>query len=177
MILNRYRGKKALLVLFCTMLVMVMASGCGKKTSKELDEYKENMEAFYDKLSYYDEKINDIDSTSENAKYELLTVLDQMNEAYKAMALVSIPKEFMGISEIATEAADYMQKADEFYHLAYDGDFNEEDEQLASQYYERANSRAMVILQVLHGEVPAGEGISVTTVEPGQFSTIGASTD
>lgn len=177
MILNRYRGKKALLVLLCTMLVMVMASGCGKKTSKELDEYKENMEAFYDKLSYYDEKINDIDSASENAKYELLTVLDQMNEAYKAMALVSIPEEFMGISEIATEAADYMQKADEFYHMAYDNEFDSDSEMLAQQYYERANSRARVILQVLHGEVPEGEGISVETQSTYEFSTIDSSTD
>ena len=40
-----------------------------------------------------------------------------------------------GISDIAVEAADYMQMANECYHLAYDGTFDEDNEYLASQYY------------------------------------------
>lgn len=158
-------------------MIIVLLTGCGNKDSQELADYRDNMEEFYNKLSYYDEKINAIDSGSEGAKYELLVILDQMNEAYRAMAKYEIPDAFSGISEISAEAADYMQMADEFYHMAYDGDFDENNEQLARQYYERANSRAKVMLQVLHGEVPSGEGISVTTQEPGEFSTIGVSTE
>ena len=89
------------------------------------------------------------------------------------MAAVEIPEEFDSISEIAVEAADYMQMANETYHEAYDGDFDEDQEMLAAQYYQRANSRVMVMLQVLHGEVPSGEGVTVTTIEAGEFATIG----
>lgn len=162
---NRW-GKK-----FCTGVVytalcvsLCFASGCGMSASEDgLETYKASMTEFYDKLAYYDQSINGIDPNSENAKSQLLAYLDEMNESYKTMAELEIPEEFDGISEIAVEAADYMQMADEFYHLAYDGVFDEDNEQLAAQYYQRANSRVQVMLTVLHGEIPEGEGITVTT--------------
>ena len=150
----------------------VSFTGCGKKADPALEEYKESMTQFYDRLSYYDSSINAIDPESEGAKNELLDYLDQMNESYKTMAAVDIPEEFSGISDIAKEAADYMEQANEFYHQAYDGEFDEDSESLASQYYERANNRVLVMLQVLHGEVPEGEGISVETKSTYEISTI-----
>ncbi len=156
------------------LVVMMFAmAGCGSKGSKELDNYKTSMTEFYDKLAYLNEAMNAIDPDSETAKIQLLGYLDEMNEAYKVMAAIAIPDEFSGISDIAVEAAGYMQMANETYHMAYDGEFDEDSEMLASQYYERANSRALVMLQVLHGEVPEGDGVTVTTEEPGQFATIG----
>ncbi len=70
-----------------------------------------------------------------------------------------------------------MEMADQFYHEAYDNEFDGDSESLASQYYQRANSRVLVMLQVLHGEVPTGEGVTVTTQDSIQFSTIGTSTE
>ncbi len=151
--------------------------GCGKKADPELEAYKESMSQFYDRLSYYDSSINGIDPESEGAKNELLGYLDQMNESYKTMAAAPIPEEFSGISDIALEAADYMEQANEFYHQAYDGEFDEDSESLASQYYERANNRVLVMLQVLHGEVPEGEGISVETQSTYEISTIDSEAD
>ena len=168
-----YGGFLRLLVILCLCLAV---TGCGNKNSKALDEYKTSMTEFYDELARLDEAINKIDPDSETAKVELLGYLDEMNQAYKTMSAIAIPDEFSGIADIAREAAEYMQMANEFYHNAYDGDFSEEDESLASQYYERANNRVKVMLQVLHGEVPSGEGVTVSTQEPGQFSTIGATT-
>ncbi len=165
-------------VLFCIfMAASVVLTGCGKKSSEGLDTYRDKMTSFYDMLSYLNKSINAIDPDSETAKDELLGYLDEMNNAYSSMAACEVPEEFSGIADIAVEAADYMQKADEYYHMAYDGTFDENSESLASQYYERANSRAMVMLQVLHGEVPTGDGVVVTTQEPGQFSTISDGTD
>ena len=158
-------------------MLAVMFTGCGQKGSKELEDYKACMTEFYDKLSSLDNSINNIDSSSETAKIELLGYLDEMNETYKVMAATSIPEEFSGISDIAVEAADYMQMANETFHEAYDGDFDADCEMLASQYYERANNRVNVMLQVLHGEIPEGDGVIVTTQEAGQFSTIGATTE
>ena len=167
-------GFLRLLIVMCLCFTV---TGCGNKNSKALDEYKTSMTEFYDELARLDEAINKIDPTSETAKIELLGYLDEMNQAYQSMSVIAIPDEFSGIADIAREAAEYMQMANEFYHNAYDGDFSEEDESLASQYYERANNRAQVILQVLHGEVPEGEGVSVETQSTYEFSTIDSSTD
>ena len=65
-----------------------------------------------------------------------------------------------------------MDKANEFYHQAYDGDFDSDSEMLASQYYQRANDRVLIMLQVLHGQVPEGEGITVETESTYEISTI-----
>jgi hypothetical protein len=168
---------KILTVLCSTAIICAALVGCGKKESEELESYKEQMTGFYDKLAYYDRSINTIDPDSETAKDELLEYLDEMNSSYYSMASYDIPEEFTGISDIAVEAADYMQKAQEYYHMAFDGSYDENSKSLADQYYERANSRAMVILQVLHGEVPTGEGVIVTTQEPGQFDTVSEDED
>jgi hypothetical protein len=153
------------------MALMIM-TGCGKKTDPELEAYKESMTSFYSKLSSYDSQINSIDPESESAKYDLLEVLDEMNNSYSDMAQLQVPDEFSGIADISVEAADYMDKANQFYHMAYDNEFDEDSELLASQYYERANERVRIMLQVLHGEVPEGEGISVETQSTYEISTI-----
>ncbi len=153
------------------MALMIM-TGCGKKTDPELGAYKESMTSFYSKLSSYDRQINSIDPESESAKYDLLEVLDEMNNSYSDMAQLQVPDEFSGIADISVEAADYMDKANQFYHMAYDNEFDEDSELLASQYYERANERVRIMLQVLHGEVPEGEGISVETQSTYEISTI-----
>ena len=171
MFLNRVKRIITTTVAFAMMALIFC--GCGKKADLELSGYRDSMNEFYNKLTYYDASINGIDPDSEDAKVQLLGYLDEMNDAYKSMAALTIPEEFDSISDIAVEAADYMQMADECYHLAYDGAFDEDNEQLAGQYYQRANSRVMVMLQVLHGEVPTGDGVTVTTEEPGQFDTIG----
>ena len=158
-------------------LAMTVLSGCGKKTDPTLDAYKESMTLFYDSLSDYDKQINAIDPDSESAKYDLLEVLDKMKESYKTMSELEVPEEFSGIADISVEAADYMEKANEFYHMAYDNEFDEDSEMLASQYYQRANERALIILQVLHGEVPEGEGISVETQSAYEISTIDEDAD
>ncbi|WP_026652213.1 hypothetical protein [Butyrivibrio proteoclasticus] len=170
------RLKRFIGTLLVTTVMLFSLVGCGKKNSSQLASYKESMAAFYDKLSYYDEAINAIDPNSDGAKAELLGYLDEMNAEYKAMAELTIPSEFAGISDIAVEAADYMSMADEYYHYAYDNEFDESSEQLASQYYQRANSRVLIMLQVLHGEDPTGEGVTVTPEEAQQFSTIGGDT-
>ncbi len=153
-------------------LIGTILTGCGKEADPALLAYKESMTQFYDKLSEYDKQINAIDPDTESAKYDLLEVLDEMKESYNTMAALEVPDEFSGIADLSVEAADYMEKANDFYHMAYDNDFDEDSEMLASQYYQRANDRAMIILQVLHGEVPEGEGISVETQSTYEISTI-----
>ena len=158
-------------------MVMALIQGCGSKDDGALLTYKEQMSSFYDKLSEYNTSINGIDPNSESAKQDLLGYLDQVNETFKAMGELTVPGEFSGIADIAVEAADDMQKANEYYHMAYDGEFDEQSEGTASQFYERANKKAFIMLQVLHGEVPSGEGISVETTDSIELSTIDESTE
>jgi len=172
-VLKKCRFKIVNIVLCLSFSMMFsFLTGCGEKEDSDLASYKESMSVFYDKLSEYNNSINNINPDSESAKEELLGYLDEMNETYKAMGKLEVPNEFSGIAELAVEAADYMQMANEHYHKAYDNEFDEDSESLASQYYKRANDRAFVMLQVLHGEVPSGEGISVTTEDAYQFATI-----
>ena len=168
-----YRKKKSLLItIIMTFIIASLACGCGHKEDPELEEYKAAMTEFYDKLGEYDNAINSINPEAEDAKVQLLGILDQMNETYQTMAAATVPEAFSGIADLSVEAAEYMQKADEFYHMAYDNDFDGDSEMLAAQYYQRANNRAMVVLQVLHGEVPEGEGISVETQSTYEISII-----
>ena len=174
---NKMINIKFIQLTISVVLLAALCAGCGKKTDPELEAYKESMTTFYDRLAEYDRSINAIDPDSETAGDELLVVLDEMNDTYKNMAAVEIPDEFSGISDIAVEAADYMEKANEFYHQAYDNDFDGDSEMLAAQYYQRANDRVLIMLQVLHGEVPEGEGITVETESTYEISTIDEGTD
>lgn len=173
--MNNLFGKKSICLGILLALILI-GTGCGKK-DEALEAYKTGISEFYDTLETLDGSINAIDPESEGSKEELLGYIDQMNEAYQKMGQLEVPPSFSGITDISVEAAEYMQKAAECYHLAYDGEFDESNEELASQYYERANNRAMVILQVLHGEVPSGEGVSVTTEDAFQLSTVDSGTE
>lgn len=170
--LKRTKIKNRLYFFFAAVCAMFILAACGKAKDPELEAYKESMTKFYDRLTYFDNAINAINPEAEDAKVQLLGYLDEMNAEYQTMAALTIPDAFSGISDIAVESADYMQKADEFYHLAYDNEFDEDSEMLASQYYQRANSRVLVMLQVLHGEVPEGEGVTVETESTYEISTI-----
>ena len=107
------RVKKVFTCGIVVVAMTVLCCGCGKKADEGLAGYKDSMTEFYNKLSYYDASINGIDSDSEDAKVQLLGYLDEMNDTYKTMAALQIPEEFDSISEIAVEAADYMQMANE----------------------------------------------------------------
>ena len=135
-VLEKKRKFKIVDVVFCMSFFMVLTimTGCGKKGDSALSAYKASMSEFYDKLAQYDSSINSINPDSDSAKEELLGYLDEMNEAYKAMGDLEVPNEFSGIAEIASEAKDYMQMANECYHKAYDNEFDEESLSLASQY-------------------------------------------
>lgn len=171
-ILKKMKATNKLYILCVLLCCIILMTACGKAADPELEAYKESMTLFYDRLSYFDAAINAIDPEAEDAKVQLLGYLDEMNAEYQTMAALTIPDAFSGISDIAVEAADYMQKADDTYHQAYDNEFDEESEMLASQYYERANSRVLVMLQVLHGEVPEGDNVTVETESTYEISTI-----
>ena len=135
--------------------ILFLLSGCGK--NPELDTYKANMEQFFENMKVYDSAINSIDSNSETAVSELLSLLDSMDASFAQMASLEVPDGFPGVSELADDASMYMTEAVSCFHQAYGGEsFDAYMEDIARQNYRFANVRLQYILSILHGNIPEG---------------------
>ncbi len=143
--------KLKIMFLFFTFLTFVV-SGCGKNV--ELENYKANMNQFFENIKIFDASINAIDPNSETAVSDLLGLLDSMNNSFAQMASLDVPEGFPGVEELADEASEYMAEAVNYYHQAYEGEYNANLEDVARQNYERANVRFQYIVSILHGDIP-----------------------
>ena len=157
--------KKAGIAAAAAIAAVALLGGCGAAPSQELDEYRAEMDRFYTALERYDTRINAIDESSEDAPAQLLQVLTEMDESYRRMAALSVPDEFAAVGDLPAEAAEHMEQALAEYRAAYADGFDADAAFVADQYYERADKRAHVILTILHGEIPQGDGVSVDTEE------------
>lgn len=143
------KHKILLLISFFTVFFL---TGCGKDT--ELENYKANMNQFFENIRLIDSSINAIDPNSETAVSDLLSLLDSMNTSFEQMASLNVPSGFPGVEELADEASKYMAEAVSYYHQAYEGEYNANLEDAARQNYERANVRFQYIVSILHGDIP-----------------------
>lgn len=135
--------------LFCVMLL------CGCGSNPEIDNYKSNMIQFFENISYYDSAINAIDPNSDNAVDELLAQLDSLENSFSQMAALNVPKDFVGVEELADEAGEYMSQAVLLYHQAFEnGEYQQQIAEAARENYNRANLRLQYIISILHGEIP-----------------------
>ncbi|WP_026505928.1 hypothetical protein [Butyrivibrio sp. NC3005] len=155
----------------CFFIITLLLSGCKKKNS-ELETYRQNMESFFVNIATYNEAINNIDATKDDATAQLLTQLDNLNAEFTKMAGYSVPEDFHAAASLATEAADYMNKANVSFHEAYDGEYNADSESQAKEYYARANTRVKYMISILHGQIPSGEGVSITTKNAKDFTPV-----
>lgn len=143
--------KKKLLLLFTVLAVALSATGCGEDPA--LTKFRKNMDAFCQNISEIDTGINNIDASSENARNELLTYLDQLDQAFQVLGEMSVPEEFSYIEDLADEASSYMTTAVQYYHDAYSNNsYNEYTAEYARANYERACKRMTIIIKLLHGE-------------------------
>ena len=152
---TRIRGLLTVLILLLTL------TGCKSARVRALEEYRLNMSRFFENVSAYDRTINAIDPQAENASEELLRNLDGLNAEFTAMASYPIPDDFASVSEITQDAADSMNTAVRMYHEAYAGTFDAVKAAEARSYYLRAGKCVQIIVQVLHGETPSGEGVTI----------------
>lgn len=139
--------------------LLLCLTGCGR--SKELDEYKSNMETFYSDISQYDSMINSIDAESDHSTEELLAALDSMEERFSWMADLPVPNEFSSAESLAADAAASMKKAVSLYHQAFESEpFDSNAAQTAKENYDHANERLRSILSILHGDVPGENDVT-----------------
>lgn len=134
------------------------------------------MNSFFESVSSYNDQINAIDASSDDATSQLLTYLDEMNLAFQTMAGYEVPDEFSAATSLADDAADYMNQAVTLYHQAYDGEYNADSEAQALADYQKANTRVQYLISILHGETPSGEGVSVVTKDAGTIATVPSDT-
>ena len=154
--------KSVLRILPVLLLLVCFLGGCKSARVKELEAYHLEMSRFFENVASYDQAINAIDPEAEGASDELLRNLDGLNSEFEAMAALTVPEDFASISEITKDAASSMHQAVSLYHEAYDGTYNADKAAEAQVYYKRASTCVQIIVQVLHGETPSGEGVTIT---------------
>ena len=146
------------IVLFCGLLF----TACGKE-DEELTAYQEDMNTFFEHIAAFNDGMNSIDASADDATNQLLSYLDQLQAEFTWMAEITVPDQFSAVDSLADEADENMQQAVALYHTAYESDpFDEAIAQAAREYYDRANIRIQYIIQILHGEIPEGEGVTYT---------------
>lgn len=150
-------------VIICTVLLCgLLFTGCGKE-DEELTAYQEDMNTFFEHIAAFNDGMNSIDASADDATNQLLFYLDQLQAEFTWMAGITVPDQFSAADSLADEADENMQQAVSLYHMAYESEpFDEAIAQAARAYYDRANIRIKYIIQILHGEIPEGEGVTYT---------------
>ena len=153
--------KKRIITLVLATCFAIGITGCGE--NKDLTKYKSEMDEFFADVELIHNKMNTIDKDSETALDELFDCLDDLDNEFKAMASIEVPEEFSSIESLADEASENMTLAVEKYHEAYSNDsYNEYTAATADEYYARANKRFQYMIDILHGKMPQGEGVTIT---------------
>lgn len=149
-----FNGKTLFIIRLALFFLPVwLLTGCGEDA--ELENYKANMNQFFENVRIFDSSINAIDPQSETSVADLLALLDSMDTSFQQMASLEVPDGFPGVAELAGEASMYMSEAVSYYHMAYEGEeFDASLEDVARQNYEFANVRFQYIVSILHGDIP-----------------------
>lgn len=148
------------LVVWCAVLLCgLWLTGCGE--DEQLTAYQEDMNTFFEHIVEFNDNMNAIDATADDAKQQLLSYLDQLQAEITWMAELETPEQFSMVDSLADEADENMRQAVALYHSAYEAEvFDEALAQAAREYYERANLRIQYIRMIFQGEIPEGEGIT-----------------
>ena len=161
--LNLTMKKQIIPILLLSSALLI---SCGSVDSEELSAYKGEMEQFFATVSEIGDRMDAIDTESEDYKEQLITQLSKLESAFKAMAELEVPEKFESLGDLPDEAAENLAKASELYEqVLQDDSFNQELADAADEYYDRANQRIRYIITILHGELPEGDGVSVTYEE------------
>ncbi len=161
-------SKQTLLLILSALLAISLLTGCGKSNSAgELEAYHASMTTFCDNISYINDQLNALDGTGESDVEELLKNLDLLNDQFSQMAELTVPAEFATAEKLADEASKNMNSAVSYYHQAYGSEtFNQNYADAAYEYYTRANTRLVYILQILHQEKIADDKVKLITDDP-----------
>ncbi len=158
-------NKNKLKILLLAISAAAGISGCGKNSEEEkaLADFSQSMSDFSVAIREADEKINSLDVSSDTSVDELLQILDDLDAEFTKLAEIEVPPQYAGIEPLADQAGENMSEAVSYYHSAFEAEsFNQNDADVAYQYYERAMQRVEYIGYILSGdEIPEDENVTV----------------
>lgn len=150
-----------------TLTTILCLTACGHTNEeKELADFSSSISDFTASIQDANQQINELDVNDANASQELLSILDGLDEKFKELADLSVPEQYQSIETLADEASENMTNAVSYFHSAYEGEvFDEQDADVAYQYYTRAMVRIEYIGYVLVGEIPENDHVTVQEQE------------
>lgn len=150
-----------------TLITVLCLTACGHTNEeKELADFSSSISSFTASIQDANQQINELDVNDANASQELLSILDGLDEKFKELADLSVPEQYQSIETLADEASENMTNAVSYFHSAYEGEaFDEQDADVAYQYYTRAMVRIEYIGYVLVGEIPENDHVKVQEQE------------
>ena len=150
-----------------TLTTVLCLTACGHTNEeKELADFSSSISSFTASIQDANQQINELDVNDANASQELLSILDGLDEKFKELADLSVPEQYQSIETLADEASENMTNAVSYFHSAYEGEaFDEQDADVAYQYYTRALVRIEYIGYVLVGEIPENDHVKVQEQE------------
>ena len=150
-----------------TLTTVLCLTACGHTNEeKELADFSSSISSFTASIQDANQQINELDVNDANASQELLSILDGLDEKFKELADLSVPEQYQSIETLADEASENMTNAVSYFHSAYEGEaFDEQDADVAYQYYTRAMVRIEYIGYVLVGEIPENDLVKVQEQE------------
>ena len=150
-----------------TLTTVLCLTACGHTNEeKELADFSSSISSFTASIQDANQQINELDVNDANASQELLSILDGLDEKFKELADLSVPEQYQSIETLADEASKNMTNAVSYFHSAYEGEaFDEQDADVAYQYYTRAMVRIEYIEYVLVGDIPENDHVTVQEQE------------
>ena len=146
---------------------VICLTACGHTDEeRELADFSSSISNFTASIQDANQQINELDVNDANASEDLLSILDGLDEQFKGLAELPVPEQYQSIETLADEASENMTNAVSYFHSAYGGEtFNEQDADVAYQYYTRAMVRIEYIGYVLVGEIPENDHVTVQEQE------------
>lgn len=146
------RTLSARLLVLLLSLCACLCSSCGSYSdqAQELEEYRLQMEGFFERISSLDERIRGIDPDSEDAEQQLLSAVDMMTSVISDTSVVEAPDVFPDAKELLGRAAQQMTASRKQYHAAFDGDvFDAEAFNEAEEYFKDCSSTLFTLAEYL----------------------------
>ena len=153
--------------LIATITTVMCLTACGHTTEeKELADFSASISDFTAAIQDANQQINELDVNDAKSSDELLSILDNLDTEFKNLAELPVPEQYQSIETLADEASENMTNAVSYFHSAYESEeFNEQDADVAYQYYTRAMTRVEYIGYVLVGEIPENDHVTVQEQE------------
>lgn len=144
--------------------VCLLFTACGRnKEEEKITAYRESMTACYETIASSASALDEINPSANSAVTDMLTQLDLINTAFQDMAALDVPEEYSSIESMADDAAYYMNEASRLYHEAFaDGGYLPDIGSNAKSQYTAAMTYLSYIGDILMGEIPEGDDVTVT---------------